>query len=313
MLDALGSVSSASPVGAAIAETGVDSRSLDALRSEASRDPKSAAHKAAVQFESLFMQQVLKGMRDATIKGDDTRGGPGEGPFTDMLDSQLARQFAGRPGGLADVIERQLTQHMQNLPAVSPQNAAAGVSGAGPLTRAAPVTPALPGVPAGPVAPGGHKHKQAAFIEKMLPHARAAERATGVPASFILGQAALESGWGKGEMRNTDGSASFNLFGVKATSQWKGATTDAPTTEFEAGRAVKQNAKFRSYASYSDAFSDYARMLVGSSRYGAAVKSASAEGFAGQMQRAGYATDPQYASKLARTINHTLALQRAMG
>jgi flagellar protein FlgJ len=147
----------------------------------------------------------------------------------------------------------------------------------------------------------------------MLPHAKEAERQTGVPASFILGQAALESGWGKGQIRNPDGSNSFNLFGVKATG-WKGPATNVATTEYEAGQPVRQRAAFRSYGSYTEAFADYARMLSSSPRYAGVVKTAStAEAFAGGMQKAGYATDPQYASKLARTINHTLALQRALG
>jgi flagellar protein FlgJ len=279
------------------ASLGVDSRSLDALRNDAARDPRGAARTAAVQFESMFMQMVLKSMRDATPKTEG--GGPGGDTFTGMLDQQMAKQFAGRPQGLADMIEKQLSRHMQNLPAVSAANQA---------PAAAPVlgTPATgtPGVPSA---------NAAAFIQKMLPHAQAAERSTGVPASFILGQAALESGWGKGEIRNADGSPSHNLFGIKATG-WGGNTADVMTTEFEGGQAVRQAARFRSYGSYTEAFSDYARMISSSPRYAATVRNAAtAESFASGMQRAGYATDPQYAAKLARTINHTLAVQRAMG
>lgn len=276
---------------------GVDSRSLDSLRNEAARDPRGATRKAAVQFESMFMQMVLKSMRDATIKTESA--GPGGDTFTGMLDQQMAKQFAGRPQGLADMIEKQLSRHMQNLPAVSAANQAAA---------AAPV----PGTPATATA-GVPSANAAAFIQKMLPHAQAAERSTGVPASFILGQAALESGWGKGEIRNADGSPSHNLFGIKATG-WGGNTAEVMTTEFEGAQAVRQSARFRSYGSYTEAFSDYARMISSSPRYAATVRNAgTAESFASGMQRAGYATDPQYAAKLARTINHTLALQRAMG
>ncbi len=281
-----------------------DSRSLDALRNEAARDPRAAVRKAAVQFETQFMQMVLKSMRDATMKADESSGGPGGDTFTGMLDQQFAKQFSGRPGGLAAMIEQQLARQMQNLPPVSPANQAAAAAAALPAASA-PGTPAATGA-----APSGNA---AAFIQKMLPHAQAAERATGVPASFILGQAALESGWGKGEIRNADGSPSYNLFGIKATG-WNGPTASTMTTEYEGGEAVRQVARFRSYGSYTEAFSDYARMLSSSPRYAATVRSATtAESFASGMQRAGYATDPQYASKLARTINHTLALQRALG
>ncbi len=277
---------------------GIDSRSLDALRNEATRNPNGAARQAAVQFESMFMQMVLKSMRDATIKADESSNTGGD-TFTGMLDTQMAKQFAGRPGGLADMIERQLSRHMQALPA--------GTSDALPAV-AVPALPAALPVNARPGTP------QAQFIEKLSPHARAAERETGVPASFILGQAALESGWGKGEIRNPDGSPSFNLFGIKATTAWKGATTDVRTTEYVNGEPVKQTARFRSYSSYSEAFADYARMLSNSPRYSGVVRGAtSAEGFANGMQRAGYATDPAYASKLTRTINLALAVQRSTG
>jgi flagellar protein FlgJ len=148
----------------------------------------------------------------------------------------------------------------------------------------------------------------------MLPHAQAAERQTGVPASFILGQAALESGWGRGEVKNADGSSSFNLFGIKAGSGWKGATATVTTTEYSDGQPVRQRASFRSYGSYAEAFTDYARLLASQPRYAGVLRGASSpEAFAGGMQRAGYATDPAYASKLARTINHALALQRDLG
>lgn len=298
------------------ASLNIDSRSLDSLRSEASRNPKAAARQAAVQFESLFMQMVVKSMRDATPKTDPSQGGDA---FTGMLDQQFAKQFAGRPGGLADVIEKQLTRHMQNLPAVSPENlpAAGGAAGAAgapaaPSTRSGAATGSGAASAGGaPSAPGA---RQSEFIQKLLPHAREAERQTGVPASYILGQAALESGWGKGEIRNADGSGSFNLFGIKAGGRWQGATAEVMTTEYADGQPGRQRAAFRSYGSYTEAFTDYARLLSGSSRYAGAVRGAtSAESFAQGMQRAGYATDPQYASKLARTINQTLALQRAMG
>jgi flagellar protein FlgJ len=294
-----------------VSSLNLDSRSLDALRNEASRNPQAATRQAAVQFESLFMQMVVKSMRDATPKAD---GSPGGGDsFTAMLDSKFATQFAGRPGGLADMLEKQLSRHMQNLPPVSPENQAAAAAAAA-AANAPANTPTTP--PTSSAAPASVKSipaRAADFIRQMLPHAKEAERQTGVPASFIVGQAALESGWGKGEVKNADGSNSFNLFGIKATSGWRGATTDVMTTEYEDGQPVRQKAAFRSYGSYAEAFADYARMLANSPRYAGVVRSGTVEGFAGGMQRAGYATDPQYAGKLARTINHTLALQRAIG
>lgn len=326
----------------AAAGLNVDSRSLDALRSQAARDPKSAARQAAVQFESLFMQMVLKSMRDATPKADS--GGAGGDAFAGMLDTQLAKQFAGRPQGLADMLEKQLTRHMQNLPAAtaanSPQATAPAALPQAPGTiptavafpaawpaaiapAASAVTPPAasspaPGVTgatgAAPAPAPALGRREADFIRKMLPHAQEAERQSGVPASFILGQAALESGWGRHEMRNPDGSNSFNLFGIKATGGWKGAIAQAMTTEYQDQQPLRQRAGFRSYGSYAEAFADYARLVGSHPRYsGVARGAATPEAFAGGMQRAGYATDPGYAAKLARTINHTLALQRALG
>ena len=100
---------------------------------------------------------------------------------------------------------------------------------------------------------------------------------------------------------------------IKATSQWTGATTEVTTSEFEQGRLQRGRASFRSYGSYAQAFADYARLIASQPRYGAARQGATAEEFAGGMQRGGYATDPNYALKLARTINQTMALQRARG
>jgi flagellar protein FlgJ len=135
----------------------------------------------------------------------------------------------------------------------------------------------------------------------------------------MIGQAAHESGWGKREIRNPDGSDSHNLFGIKAGAGWTGPVAEITTTEYVAGEAHKVSAKFRAYASDDEAFRDYARMLKDSPRYaGIAAQAAqgpasaaSASDFAQGLQRAGYATDPAYADKLARVINTTLRVQRA--
>ena len=129
--------------------------------------------------------------------------------------------------------------------------------------------------------------------------AQAASAATGIPARFIIGQAALESGWGKREIKKADGSSSHNVFGIKATKDWTGKTVSTLTTEYVNGKPQKVVEKFRAYDSYRGSLTDYASMLKSNPRY-AQVSSPShdAEGFAHGMQRAGYATDPHYAKKL---------------
>lgn len=152
---------------------------------------------------------------------------------------------------------------------------------------------------------------QADFVRKVWPHALLAERSTGVPAAFIVGQAALESGWGRREIRQADGSPSHNLFGIKATPSWQGASVGASTTEYVGGQPTRRTERFRAYGSYAEAFQDWAALIGRSPRYGGVVQSGgSVEAFAASMQRAGYATDPAYGAKLEKTIQRTLALQR---
>jgi flagellar protein FlgJ len=147
-----------------------------------------------------------------------------------------------------------------------------------------------------------------AFQDKLADAAEEAERSTGVPAKFMMGQAALETGWGKRVIRNHDGTSSNNLFGIKAGPGWKGKVATAVTTEYVNGHPHSRVEKFRSYASHAEAFKDYARMLSNNPRYEKVLAhGGDASTFAHGLQRAGYATDPQYAAKLSRIIKHSLA------
>ena len=147
-----------------------------------------------------------------------------------------------------------------------------------------------------------------AFQEKLTGHAEEASRATGIPAKFMLGQAALESGWGKKVMVTADGTSSHNLFGIKATKGWTGKVVETNTTEYVNGVAYRKKEKFRAYDSYADSFKDYARLLQSSPRYqNVLANSKDASSFAYGLQRAGYATDPNYAAKLTRIIQRSLS------
>ncbi|KAB0648612.1 flagellar assembly peptidoglycan hydrolase FlgJ, partial [Burkholderia diffusa] len=138
-----------------------------------------------------------------------------------------------------------------------------------------------------------------AFVDRLAGPAQAASATTGIPARFIVGQAALESGWGKREIRASDGSTSYNVFGIKANKGWTGRTVSALTTEYVNGTPRRVVAKFRAYDSYEHAMTDYANLLKNNPRYaGVLSASRSVEGFAHGMQKAGYATDPNYAKKL---------------
>jgi flagellar protein FlgJ len=153
---------------------------------------------------------------------------------------------------------------------------------------------------------------QASFVNQHSAAANEAERASGLPAGFMLGQAGHETGWGKHEIKHKGGASSHNLFGIKAGASWTGKVAEVTTTEYVNGVPQKQVARFRAYDSYADSFKDYARMISESPRYAKArEQTGSAHAFASGLQKAGYATDPDYAAKLSRAINTTLQIRRA--
>ncbi len=297
---------SASATGAGTASAAIDTRALASLRNSASRDPKAAIRETAKQFETMFMQQLMKGMREAQaamssglMENSATKLG------TEMLDSEYAKQMSGAPGGLADVIARQLERQMVGS---TPADTAGSASRVSPAPAAG-----VPQLSLGPT-PGT---RQVDFVQRHTDAARAAEAQTGIPAGYMVAQAAHDSGWGRREIRNADGTSSFNVFGIKAGAGWSGPVAEVTTTEYVNGAPRKMTAKFRSYESYEAAFNDYAQLMKDSPRYSqvmaqASTGTVSAAGFAQGLQKAGYATDPAYADKLTRVINTTLRLQRVM-
>jgi peptidoglycan hydrolase FlgJ len=273
-----------------------DVKSLDTLRARAGQDPRAAVKEAARQFEAVFMQELMKSMRATTMKSGFTDNA-GSDMGTDLLDQQYATKLAGLPGGLADMIARQLERNM-------------GLSST-PVTPAAPgpvVSRPLPTALAAPRAAGA----QGEFLREHWDAAQIASRETGIPEQFILAQAAHESGWGRREIKNADGTSSHNVFGIKATGGWQGKVAEVTTTEYINGEPRKMVQKFRAYDSLQDAYRDYARLIKNNQRYARVIEQGhTAQGFAQGLQDAGYATDPAYADKLTRVINTTLRLQRA--
>jgi len=265
---------------------------LSSLRSAAARDPKAAVKEAAKQFEALFMQELMKSMRQATM-ASGMMDNEGTQLGTEMLDTQFAAKMTGLKGGLSEAIARQLERQMglaEEARKTSPQ-----------INTVSQRTPLRP--------PASAQE----FVAMHTEAAKNAEATTGIPASFMVAQAAHETGWGKKAIRMEDGSNSFNLFGIKAGSNWRGPTTRTLTTEVIDGQSRKVVQSFRAYSSYEESFADYARLMKTSPRYSqVAVQGQTAEGFAQGLQRAGYATDPAYADKLGRVINTTLRLQRSL-
>lgn len=148
------------------------------------------------------------------------------------------------------------------------------------------------------------------FVATMLPMAQQAAKRIGIDPRYLVAQAALETGWGKSVMRQQDGSSSHNLFGIKAGSSWQGAQARAITSEFRNGQMVKETAAFRSYDSYQDSFHDLVTLLQSNNRYQEVLKVADKpEQFVRELQKAGYATDPDYASKISQIAKQMKSYQ----
>ena len=253
------------------------------LRAAAQRNDPAALRKAAQQFEALMTETLLKTSRQTQF-GDDLTGEQGDF-YKDLFDQQMAMHLsAGKGLGLADMLVRQLG------------GAVAGAAPAAASAKAYAQTQASAGAGA------GWKPKSAQdFVDAVRPHAEKAAAELGVPAKALIAQAALETGWGQ-HLPQQDGGG-LNLFGVKAGAGWNGATTARDTAEFRDGQWGSEKASFRSYGSIGAAFDDYVQFLKGNPRYAQALRSGDLQGFAHGLQKAGYATDPQYAQKLLRVAN----------
>lgn len=303
----------------------LEGKSLNDLKLAAKQDPTQSIKVVAKQFEAMFLNMLTKSMRGATdgnslFDNNETR------LYTEMLDQQFAQKIAAGKGlGLADMLVQQLTRNQASPPPSEtgaampikkifpPQAFSQGLPGSA-LTPL-PIPPKddatkLFNVSTRPSIAPSTPEKSAMtpkqFVSQFSSHAASAGRALGVPAHGILAQAALESGWGKREIKQADGSPSYNLFGIKANAQWTGKVAEVTSTEYVNGAPQQHTARFRAYGSYEEAFKDYANLLKSSPRYQAVLNTNSANVFAQGLQHAGYATDPHYATKLSSIADSSL-------
>lgn len=265
-----------------------DFQGIAALKNDAKAQAPTALKEAARQFESLFTQMLLKSMREANKSfGEDSLFGSDQADmYQDMFDGQIAMQLSkGKGLGLADMLVRQLQ---------------GGVGATGQAAATAPSSPTA--------RERSLTASKDDFISKLRPHAEAAARELSVDPTALLAQAALETGWGRSVPCNAQGECSFNLFGIKAGSQWSGATVNVPTLEFEDGVAVRKVERFRAYSSPADSFRDYAALIRDNARYANARGAGeNVEAFATALQQGGYATDPGYAQKIAAVADEVRA------
>ena len=304
----------------------LDPKSTAEIQAKFKSDPQTGLKAAAQQFEGMLLQMVLKSMRDTVpqdglMESDQTRF------YTSIMDQQLAQNLSARGTlGFAQLIEQQLGR-----------NTSAGLSGQAAssldvlqqsllrqklldLQQASPVSPLTPGGRASGTASvqegatsSGATGSTREFVNRVWPYAQEAAYRLGVPTRFLVAHSALESGWGRSEIRLPDGSPSYNLFGVKAGRGWGGTAVEVQTTEYVNGEAQSAREKFRVYSSYAEAFQDYANLLKNSPRFSHVVGQQDGTQFARALQQAGYATDPAYAEKLGRIINSSSLQQAIVG
>ena len=278
------------PIDAAAATTYTDVKGLAALK----RDPNSpeAISAVAKQVEALFLQMMLKSMRDAT-SAEETNSNE-MGMYQDMFDKQVALSISQHADlGISRLLKRQLAG----------KPAPAGLKS----TSAVPTASA-----SAPAAPAAFAQTPAEFVHRMLPPIRRAASALGLDPMGMLAQAALETGWGQRMPRNADGSLSHNMFGIKAGDEWAGARASADTLEVTNGVATPRRTTFRAYGSIEESVNDFASLLKNSPRYRDVIAAGGNAGaYIASMGKSGYATDPEYGNKLSQIL-HSDTLQSAL-
>ncbi len=284
-----------SPINAAATSSPIDATDFGQfakLRAGAKGNDANTIREVARQFESLFTQMLLKASHSEDSASNDLLGGSGSDTYRDLYDQQMAGHLSSGKGlGLADLLTRQL------LGKAAPDAADASIIQK--LQRASQTPAAIDDAP--PLKSAERPTSADAFVDAITPHAEKAAKELGIPARVLVAQAALETGWGQKQIKNADGSDSHNLFGIKASRSWEGSTTSTLTHEYEAGEKRVERADFRSYASVGEAFDDYVSFVKDNPRYAAALRNGG-DGvqYAQGLQKAGYATDPAYAAKIAK-------------
>jgi flagellar protein FlgJ len=271
-----------SPVDTSVASTYTDLNGLASLKA----DPTSpqTINAVAGQVEALFLQMMLKSMRDATAS--ESSDSNEMDMYHDMFDKQIALTLSQHDDlGIGRMLKRQLGGH---APA-APKAAALGHAGQ-PLS-----------------------HTPAEFVHRVLPTISRAARALGVDPKGLLAQAALETGWGQRMPRTADGALSLNIFGVKAGEEWSGARATSDSVEFANGVATPRRSTFRAYGSIEESVADFAKLLKNSPRYRDAIAAgADPVAYVQTIGKSGYATDPEYGNKLNQILKSD-TLQAALG
>ncbi|MFT4518779.1 MAG: flagellar protein FlgJ [Halioglobus sp.] len=305
-----------------------DFQGLSTLRAKAVQAPTEAIGEVAAQFESLFVQMMLKSMRDATIEGGLFDSNQME-VYQSMFDQQVSLDLSSQGVlGLADILVEQLegprspdaqgvdadamapladllSDARRYMGAVSSPSTPL-VAGVAAASDANPTAVASDIVQADKVQADWQPSSPEEFIRGVWDYAVDAAKQLGVDPAVLVAQSALETGWGKRVIQSLDGASSFNLFGVKSGSGWSGKSTAVNTLEFRGGIAEMESASFRVYDTLESSFNDYVDFLKSNPRYQQALGMvADSREFVNGLQEAGYATDPGYAEKIMDIIGTT--------
>lgn len=287
-----------------MAQVYTDFQGLTAMRARAREDQDAAIDEVSSQFEALFVQMMLKSMRDASFGGGIMDSKQSDF-YREMYDKQIAMNMSQDNGiGLADVIKRQLggaiDKSYENL---SPQDYLGMPILARPSSRS-PDSTVVDGMEVLAVEELDLDGSPQNFLAELWPVAEQAAARLNIAPEALLAQAALETGWGKHIMQHGDGASSHNLFGIKADSRWSGDKVRVNTLEYQDGIAVKTRADFRAYGSYQESFADYVDFLQNNPRYTEALQqTGDPTAYFSALQEAGYATDPVYADKILRLLD----------
>jgi len=285
-----------------------DVAGLDNLRKEAQNDEKAALDKVAKQFEGIFMKMLLKSMREANkaFESDSPFNSQGSETYRNMHDDQMALELSENGSlGLADLIVQQLSPQTSGI---TPSSLLS--SGKMPIKRAVDKYTSSESIQG---SQGETKdssfNSPRDFINQMMPYAKKAAAVIGVSPQTLIAQAALETGWGQKIVAGDAKASSFNLFNIKADKRWSGEQVDVNTIEYREGVALKEKASFRAYDSFEESFADFSQFIKNSPRYEKALDNVgSSASFLQELQQAGYATDPNYASKIMSVLKQVTKL-----
>ena len=271
-----------------------DFQGLTQLQGDAKTDPSGALNKVAKQFEAVFIEMMLKSMREANTS-DGMFNSDQMKTYQELFDKQISLNLSDQHAmGIADMLVKQLSGVVGH-PAPPVGGGVANGQPAGNTQEGA----AISGTSGAKGAAGQAFVDKVSFLQTIWPDAQRSAAQIGVDPSVLAAQAALESNWGNGVSASADGRSSYNLFGIKADASWTGPRVTVPTLEYKGGRLVQETAPFRAYGSYAESFADYTRFLESNPRYrDALAKTGDAGEFVAGLQQAGYATDPKYSDKV---------------